>query len=144
MTTLRKLPMQAPRANTNAGKNQGCAAATSARGPVIEAVLTGSASVAKSLRGRLPHDGSRFRGGKLRPDLKGLRPLVHQHAQAVGEGQAERLRLREEPGLGRVVDHVVHGGDAGKGREVDGGRLAGLETDARRVDHDGALRQALR
>src|ERR1700690_4673149 len=143
MTTFRKLPMQAPRTKTTAGKNQGCIADTSARAPVMGPVWIGTISVAKSLRRRPPHGGGRLGGGNPRPGLERLGALVDQHAEAVGMRDAELPRLAEEPGDRRIVDHVVHGGQTGEQGEVRGRKLSRAEPRARRIDDKGAPGQAL-
>jgi hypothetical protein len=66
---------------------------------------------------------------------------VYQHAEAVRMRDAEERRLPEQPGLRRIVDHVVHGGGAGQPGEINGRGIAFTQARAGGVDDKGAGRE---
>ncbi len=74
---------------------------------------------------------------RVEEELVGADRLGDEHPEAVGVGDAERLRLQQQAGAQGVIDDVHHTGQALEGREVrDGREVVGVHADGRRVDDD--------
>ena len=131
--------MQAPRTKATVGKNQGYECRTSASG------LGGRRPWPSSSRERpqRPPSSSAPCAGSGTPVQisSAFAPWCTSMPIAVRVPQAEGAGLLEEPGQRWVVDHVVDGARPARERaRSTGAGSSGMQSDARRVDHDGARR----